>query len=210
MNHFLLKSSPKVKVKICGLTQEEHIEFAVSMGTDSIGFVFVENSPRFIQLEDAKRLQLKIPNEITTVAVLQNPYTLDPFIGWNGLIQLCGNEDEHFVSHSPCPVIKSVQWERNEVLRWDGADNVAGILVDGSSGGLGKTFDVKELATLIPSMKTPVIIAGGLNAENVQKVIQLSQPFAVDVSSGVESSLGKKENKKIAEFITSAKKALTK
>ncbi len=210
MKHFLLKSSPIVKVKICGLTQEEHIEAAISMGADSIGFVFVDNSPRFIQLEDAKRLALKIPSRITSVAVLQNPSTLEPFIGWNGLIQLCGNEDENFVSNAPCPVIKAVQWERNEVLRWDGADNIAGILVDGSTGGLGKTFDVTELATLIPSMGTPVIIAGGLNTENVQRVIQLSRPFAVDVSSGVESSPGRKDSKKIEGFITAAKNALKK
>ena len=94
-----------------------------------------------------------------------------------------------------------MQWNPTEILEWDGCDNLRGILVDGSSGGLGQTFDVTELAKLIPVLKTPIIVAGGLTPENVVNVIDIAKPAAVDVSSGVESTRGIKDPEKICTFL---------
>ncbi len=198
---FLQSSSSTTSIKICGLTDEDMVDIAVGSGAHAIGFVFVEDSPRFIERHKANQLLLQLPDEVVGVAVLQNEYTLDSYASWNGWLQLCGDEDEQTVRTAPRPVIKAIQWDKNEVLRWDGCDNLKAILVDGSTGGLGKTFDVTELATLIPTLSTPIIIAGGLTPENVQEVITKAKPAGVDVSSGVESTIGIKSPEKICEFI---------
>jgi phosphoribosylanthranilate isomerase len=193
--------SESTGIKICGLIDEEMVDVAVGSGAGAIGFVFVEDSPRYIERTVADTLMLQLPDEVTGVAVVQNATSLDSFSTWNGLLQLCGNEDERTVATAPRPVIKAVQWDPEEVLRWDGCENVRAILVDGSRGGLGVSFDVTALAKIIPSLQTPIIIAGGLTSQNVQEVIRIAQPAAVDVSSGIESRLGIKDPKLICEFI---------
>jgi len=193
--------SESTGIKICGLIDEEMVDVAVGSGAGAIGFVFVEDSPRYIERTVADTLMLQLPDEVTGVAVVQNATSLDSFSTWNGLLQLCGNEDERTVATAPRPVIKAVQWDPEEVLRWDGCENVRAILVDGSRGGLGVSFDVTALAKIIPTLQTPIIIAGGLTSQNVQEVIRIAQPAAVDVSSGIESRLGIKDPKLICEFI---------
>ena len=193
--------SESTGIKICGLIDEEMVDVAVGSGAGAIGFVFVEDSPRYIERTVADTLMLQLPDEVTGVAVVQNATSLDSFSTWNGLLQLCGDEDERTVATAPRPVIKAVQWDPEEVLRWDGCENVRAILVDGSRGGLGVSFDVTALAKIIPSLQTPIIIAGGLTSQNVQEVIRIAQPAAVDVSSGIESRLGIKDPKLICEFI---------
>lgn len=193
--------SDSTGIKICGLTDEEMVDVAVGSGAGAIGFVFVEESPRYIERHEADALMLQLPDDVTGVAVLQNSPSLDSFSSWNGLLQLCGDENEEVVATAPRPVIKAVQWDSAEVLRWDGFENVKAILVDGSSGGLGISFDVTELAEIIQSINTPIIIAGGLTPENVQEVIRIANPAAVDVSSGIESTLGVKDPELICAFI---------
>jgi phosphoribosylanthranilate isomerase len=193
--------SESTGIKICGLIDEEMVDVAVGSGAGAIGFVFVEDSPRYIERTVADTLMLQLPDEVTGVAVVQNATSLDSFSTWNGLLQLCGDEDERTVATAPRPVIKAVQWDPEEVLRWDGCENVRAILVDGSRGGLGVSFDVTALAKIIPTLQTPIIIAGGLTSQNVQEVIRIAQPAAVDVSSGIESRLGIKDPKLICEFI---------
>lgn len=198
---FLESDSSKIGIKICGLTDEEMIDVAVGSGAHAIGFVFVEDSPRYLERHEAETLMLQLPEEVIGVAVLQNSNSLESFSSWNGWLQLCGDEDEQTVASAPCPVIKAMQWNPVEVQRWDGCENLKAILVDGSTGGLGCSFDVLELANLIPTLTTPVIIAGGLTPQNVQEVIKAARPAAVDVSSGVESTLGVKDPEKVCEFI---------
>ncbi len=198
--HTLFNSSSTF-VKICGLTDEMMVDIAVGSGANAIGFVFVEDSPRCIDRKLADQLMLQLPEDVVGVAVLQNEDSLENFTTWNGWLQLCGDESEELVRSAPCPVIKAVQWNKEDVLRWDTCDNVVAILVDGSSGGLGEKFDHHELSNLIPTLKTPVIIAGGLNPENVVDVIELAKPAGVDTSSGVESERGVKDPEKICEFL---------
>jgi len=206
MNNGFLQSNT-TSVKVCGLTDEDTVDFAVAAGANAIGFVFVEQSPRYIERHEADQLMLQLPEDVIGVAVLQNEPTLDTFSTWKGWLQLCGEEDEQMVEQAPCPVIKAVQWNRESILRWDGCNNLAGILVDGSSGGLGISFDVTELATLIPTLRTPIIIAGGLTPDNVQDVIDKANPSGVDVSSGVESTLGVKDPEKVCDFIKRVQEA---
>jgi len=188
-------------VKICGLTDEEMVDVAVGSGAHAIGFVIVDSSPRCIEFHEANQLMLQLPTEVIGVAILQDPQSLEQFENWQGWIQLCGEENEQMVSQAPCPVIKAVQWDPERILRWDGCENVVAILVDGSTGGLGESFDVTELAKMIPTLQTPIIIAGGLTPENVHGVFSSANPAGVDVSSGVESTLGTKDPEKICEFI---------
>jgi phosphoribosylanthranilate isomerase len=198
---FLQHAFPETSVKICGLMDEDMVDVAVAAGAHAIGFVFVEESPRYISIEEAKRLMFQLPEDVLGVAVLQDFPDLDTFSNWDGWLQLCGNEDQRVVASAPCPVIKAMQWNPTEILEWDGCDNLKGILVDGSSGGLGQTFDVTALAKLIPVLKTPIIVAGGLTPENVVNVIEIAKPAAVDVSSGVESTRGIKDPEKICTFL---------
>jgi|TARA_B100000959_G_C14929997_1_gene603224 phosphoribosylanthranilate isomerase len=207
IRHFLDQNSTVTSVKVCGLCDEENIDIAVASGANAIGFVFVEESPRFVERHLADQFMLQLPDDVTGVAVLQNATSLEPYTTWGGWLQLCGDEDEHTVITAPCPVIKALQWNKDEILRWDGCTNLAAILVDGSTGGLGISFDVTELATLIPTLQTPIIIAGGLTPETVQEVITKANPAGVDVSSGVENSLGIKDPEKICAFIQKVQEA---
>ncbi|MAI67315.1 MAG: hypothetical protein CMJ26_05510 [Phycisphaerae bacterium] len=195
----------QIGVKVCGLRQEEHVDIAVGAGADAIGFMFVEDSPRFIERHEAEQLLLQLPEEVLAVAVLRDHTNLQDFSDWKGWLQLCGNEDESIVSSAPRPVIKAFKWSESEVLRWDACTNVEALLVDGSDGGLGKSFDVSMLAKMIPTLNKPVIIAGGLEPNSVAKVIADAHPAAVDVSSGIESIKGIKDPQKMCDFIHAAK-----
>ena len=205
MNTFLHQGN--TGIKICGLRTEEHVDIAVGAGANAIGFVFVESSPRSLERHEAEQLLLQLPEDVIGVAVLQNHEILADFSDWNGWLQLCGNEDEDAIANAPCPVIRAIRWNRDEVLRWDVCPNIEALLVDGSTGGLGKTFDVSELAEMIPFLSKPIIIAGGLTPENVGTIIAKSNPAAVDVSSGIESSIGVKEPQKICDFINAVQDA---
>jgi phosphoribosylanthranilate isomerase len=204
---FLHPDSTTTSIKICGLMDEDTVDIAVGSGANAIGFVQVKSSPRYIERHQANRLVLQLPDDVLGVAVLQDEQNLDHYANWNGWLQLCGEESHETVANAPCPVIKAMQWNRDDVLDWDGCENLEAILVDGSTGGLGKTFDVTELAKLIPSLLTPIIIAGGLSPENVQAVITQANPAGVDVSSGVESTLGVKDPELICNFIEQAQSA---
>ena len=201
MTFTFLEESTTAHVKICGLKDEESVDVAVGSGAHAIGFVFVPSSPRYICREDAEQLMLQLPSDIVGIAVLQNEPSLSPFKNWKGWLQLCGQEDKDVVAHAPCPVIKAIEWDEENVRYWDSCANLKAILVDGSSGGLGKKFDVSALAEVITSLKTPIIIAGGLNPTNVCDVIRQANPAAVDVSSGIETELGVKDPHKISAFI---------
>ena len=200
-----LQDSTSTSVKICGLMDEECIDVAIGSGADAIGFVFVPNSPRQISRELADRLTTQLPQEVLAVAVVQNHDSLSDFNDWNGWLQLCGDEDERIVESSPCPVIRAFKWNQESLLRWDACPHVQALLVDGSSGGMGKEFDIAELTKLLPSLSTPVIIAGGLTPSNVSEIINAAKPAGVDVSSGVESERGVKDPSKICAFLNAVK-----
>ena len=196
-------------IKVCGLLTQEHIDVAVGAGVHAIGFVFVPESPRFIDRSSANRLLSQIPPDVLPVAVLQNYGDLDDFSDWPGWLQLCGKEDEEQISTSPCPVIKALQWSKDDISPWDQSKNVEAILIDGSTGGLGTRIPIDALADEIRTVTKPIIVAGGLTPENVGSVITTLRPAAVDVSSGVEIRRGVKDATLICAFVETALRATT-
>ncbi len=194
-------------IKVCGLLTQEHVDVAVGAGAHAIGFVFVPESPRFIDRSSANRLLSQIPPEVLPVAILQNYGNLDDFSDWPGWLQLCGKEDDEQISTSPCPVIKALQWSKGDFSLWDQSKNVKAILIDGSSGGLGTMIPIDALTEKIRGVTKPIIVAGGLTPENVGNVITALRPAAVDVSSGVEIKRGVKDATLICEFVETALRA---
>ena len=199
----------RVKVKICGLTRCEDVTAAVNAGADVVGFVFAA-SPRQISVKTALQLVNKVPQEILTMGLFMNQSIEDIDKVVNavplGSLQFHGSESSTFCNRWSLPYLKAVSMQDGNSARQ--AENLfpdaLGLLLDshgqGGSGGSGKVFDWK-LAT---PLSKPVWLAGGLNAQNVAKAISIVRPYAVDVSSGVESAPGIKDPDRITEFINAA------
>ena len=198
------------KVKICGLKTEEHVRAAIEAKADFIGFVFAP-SKRQISVETAKTLAALIPPTIKKIGVVVNETsdTLHHLFTEVGLdyIQYHGDEPPAFIDEVGLPAIKA--FSITEAFDWKQLNNfkVDFYLLDapGSShrGGSGKTFNW-EFIKDYPIPKEKIILAGGLNAANVTEAIQITKPFAVDVSSGVEKN-GLKDSNLITQFIEAAK-----
>lgn len=198
------------KVKICGLKTSEHVEAAVQAGVDFIGFMFAP-SKRRITVEEAMDLAARIPKEVKKVGVFVNeaPETIVQIAQKVGLdyIQYHGDETPEMIAQIGLPAIKAFSIRSKEDAVRAAQYDVDFYLFDAPGtdyrGGSGNSFDW----TLLDDVKIPlekVILAGGLNAENVGLAIALVEPFAVDVSSGVEVD-GQKDAAAITTFIENAK-----
>lgn len=204
----------RTRVKICGITTLEAAKACADEGADAVGFVFVARSPRAIKPEAAAEIMASLPPFIATVALLQNP-TLDQFMDIEEICptthtQLHGNEPVQLVREC-APVIKAIRFDERTIdadLRaWEAVDEVEAILVDGSWGGEGERFDWSKLVGPASHATKPIILAGGLGPHNVAEAIRMVRPFAVDVSSGVESGRGIKDAKLIAAFCSAVREA---
>lgn len=203
-----------VRVKICGITRIEDAMFAVESGVDAIGFVFWPQSSRYITPEQASEITKKIPAFIHTVGVY-----VDPAPDWVeetataaklSLLQFHGDETPEFCAQFSLPYIKAIRVR-------DGADLIQyaqryplakGLLLDTYAadmpGGTGHVFDWNLIPRDLP---LPIILSGGLTAENVASAIKHVNPWAVDVSSGVEASKGIKDKYKISAFMQGVRKS---
>ena len=196
----------RVKIKICGLTRPQDVQAAVKAGADAIGFVFTA-SPRRISIERALELSayatggvlrvgLFLDQERSEIERVTAAVPLD-------ILQFHGNETAQECSVFNLPWLKAVAMEDAEsVIRAErDFPGAAGLLLDshskGKRGGSGQLFDW-SLAR--PVMK-PIWLAGGLNADNVKQAIHTVRPYAVDVSSGVESEPGIKDSSRISAFV---------
>jgi phosphoribosylanthranilate isomerase len=210
-----------VKVKICGITNIEDALAAVNAGADALGFIFAE-SPRKVSAEVALEILKQLPPFITTVGVFANQHADEvlPIMEQTGLdyAQLHGDMGNpfEFAKVLGCRrLIRALRIKSEEDIKWALADcpkcgSPAFHLdahVEGMMGGTGRTFDW-NLAIKAKSLGKPIILAGGLTSENVAEAVQMVQPYAVDVSTGVEASPGKKDHRKIEEFIRNAKKSV--
>jgi len=206
--------SKMVKVKICGITSFEDAQAAVEAGADALGFVFYEKSPRFINPLRAAKIISKLPPFIQTVGLFVNEETAQ--VNWTAdycgidVVQLHGDETPEDCLEVKRRVIKAFRVQKIvsiAPLEKYQDYQVAGYLLDAWSpdayGGTGRTFNW-ELAHSAKQYG-PVILAGGLCCENVAEAIKAVRPYGVDVSSGVESALGKKDAEKVREFIRAAK-----
>ena len=194
------------KVKICGLSTKEAVKTAVSAGADYIGFVFAP-SKRQVTVEQAIELAKFIPSHIQKVGVFVSPSRADLLeaiekVGLD-LVQVHGQVVDKLFENLPCASIQAVQVDGNGHVPNSQADY---LLFDAPVAGSGQTFDWGRLDTT--ELAQPFFIAGGLNEDNVARAIQHFSPFAVDVSSGVETD-GQKDHEKIRRFIERVKNGIS-
>ena len=201
-----------VRVKICGITRLEDALFAAQAGADALGFVFYEKSPRYISSEQAATICRALPPFVTRVGLLvdasvefvQSVLQAVPL----DLLQFHGNETPAFCAQFDKPYMKAVRVQPTTNLLKYAADFAAAsaLLLDayvpGLPGGTGEAFDWQLIPKKFPM---PVVLSGGLTPQNVRDAIQQTRPWAVDVSSGVESAKGIKDQSRIAQFIANAK-----
>jgi phosphoribosylanthranilate isomerase len=203
------------RVKICGIREFEDARDAALLGAHAIGLNFYPNSPRYIEAAHAAKIIEKLPPFVTVVGVFVNhpdPQNLEDFALSIGLhaVQLHGNETPDYCSMiQRVKVIKALRVDssfRVDTLRNYGSGT---FLLDGCSpdhfGGTGQSFNW-ELAFGANAFGS-IVIAGGLNPENVSQVVSSLHPFGVDVASGVESKAGKKDYDKMRRFIEAVQRA---
>lgn len=206
-----------VKIKVCGITNSADALAAVESGADAVGFIFFEGSPRFVTKEKARSIIRELPPFIAKVGVFVNatPDSVSRAIEETGIdtVQFHGEEPPELCRGFNVKVIKAFRVQGKDMLALMPRYDVDAWLLDsfvagGARGGTGATFDW-DLAVHACSLGTPVVLAGGLNPDNVAAAIDRVQPYGVDVSSGVEISPGKKDHSKIAAFISNARSAGT-
>ena len=190
------------KVKICGLSTVEAVETAVLAGADYIGYVFAA-SKRQVSLEQAQELAKRVTGKTKIVGVFVSPSLedLEQAIGQVPLdmVQIHGTFDEVLIPLISVPVIRAIQLSDQEAQVSSQADY---LLFDAPVAGSGQTFDWGLLKD--QKIQQDFFIAGGLTEDNVRQARETFQPYAVDVSSGVETD-GRKDIEKIKAFIEGAK-----
>lgn len=199
----------RVRVKICGITRPDDAAMAVSQGADAIGLVFYANSARAVDVEQARQIVRHLPPFVCKVGVfvdadrefVERVATGVPL----DLLQFHGEETPDFCRVFRLPYIKAVRMREGvdlPMLARRYAD-AAGVLVDsyvaGEAGGTGVSFEW-DLVSL-RGLQKPLILAGGLTADNVAAAVRKVRPYAVDVSGGVESAKGIKDPAKICRFM---------
>jgi phosphoribosylanthranilate isomerase len=203
------------RVKICGITAVEDARDAVLLGADAIGLNFYANSPRYLDATQAAKIIESVPPLISVVGVFVNhpdPQNLEDFALSLGLhaVQLHGNETPDYCSMiQRVKVIKALRVDPNfrvDTLRSYGSST---FLLDAGStdkyGGTGQSFNW-DLVFGANAFGT-IIIAGGLNPDNVADAVSTLHPYGVDVASGVESKPGKKDYEKMRRFIEAVHRA---
>ena len=200
-----------VRVKICGITSVEDALQAVQAGADALGFVFYGGSPRNLDPLRAATIISRLPPFVQAIGLFVNADA--GFVNDTAdrcrldLVQLHGDEAPEYCAQIRRRVIKAFRVRDASSLAPVRDYRVAGILLDAYSpqalGGTGLSFNW-ELAGIAKEFG-PVILAGGLAPDNVREAVERVAPYAVDVSSGVESSPGKKDPDKVSEFIKRAK-----
>jgi len=201
-------------VKICGITRVEDALAAAHAGAHAVGMIFYAGSPRLVSHDIARRVVDALPAFVTPVALFVDAKSAEVqrVIGEvkPQLLQFHGDETPEFCESFGMPYIKAAKVRRGvDLLQYARRYRSAkGLLldafVDGSHGGTGSTFDWALIPDQLP---LPLILAGGLNQDNVAEAIRRVRPWAVDVSSGVEAAKGIKDAAKIAAFIRGARNA---
>ncbi len=203
------------KIKICGITCLQDIEYINEFKPDFAGFVmFYDKSKRNIQLDAAKELLKKLDKSVKSVAVTVSP-TLKQIetakdCGFD-YVQIHGREEGSILQNSPLPVLRAFNVSNMDSLSdYEKIDNIKAYLFDSQTPGSGKTFDWSLINNFKYAQK-PFILAGGLNPDNVSNAIMQTHPFGVDVSSGVENDNGVGKNReKIAQFINNVRNTAAK
>lgn len=196
------------RVKICGITRAEDALHAAAEGVDAIGLVFYEKSPRFVSSSQASEICKNLPAFVTTVALFKdaNADRVRQVLSEVpvDLLQFHGSESAEFCRQFSRPYIKALGMAGELVVpkQVDEYHDARGLLLDGhapgAAGGTGQSF---EWGVIPADLKYSLILAGGLNVDNVLGAIRSVQPYAVDVSSGVESEQGIKDAALVTAFM---------
>lgn len=203
-----------VKVKICGITNLEDAKCAVKAGCDALGFVFYKDSPRFINPQEAKNIIKGLPKNILKIGVFVNAREKTV----KDIAKLCNLDILQFHgAESPGFCARFIGYKVIKAFRIKNKINLAKALkyktfaylfdafLKDKPGGTGKKLNW-QLFKFLDSIKQPIFLSGGLNAGNVREAIKIARPDWVDVSSALESSPGKKDHKKVKEFIQAVRK----
>jgi phosphoribosylanthranilate isomerase len=203
----------RTRVKICGITRAEDALMAARLGADAIGMVFYEASPRIVTIEQAQTVLTSLPPLVSRVGLFvdaDEDYVLKVIENVPlDLLQFHGDESPQYCRGFNRPYIKALRMKpgislQSEARRYTHA---AALLLDSFStthaGGTGETFDWSMIES---GVEKPVMLAGGLKPENVAAAIRQVRPYAVDVSSGVESKKGIKDAAKMTAFINEVNK----
>jgi phosphoribosylanthranilate isomerase len=202
-----------VKIKICGITNLEDAEVAIESGCDALGFVFYKKSPRYITPQQAKDIIKQLPKRGIKVGVFVNSReeTIKNIAKFCGLdiLQFHGNESPKFCNKFKGYKIIKVfrikdKIDLRRILKYKTFAYLFDTFVESQPGGTGRRFNW-HLLRLSSGIKQPLFLSGGLNKSNVKRAIEIAQPDWVDVSSYVEIRPGRKNHKKIREFIKAAK-----
>ncbi len=201
------------RIKICGITREQDARAAVASGANALGLVFYAKSPRHVTIEQAARVAAAIPPFVTVVGLFVNPTAEEVREALRqvplDVLQFHGEEPAEFCAQFGRPYLKAIRVKPGVDLvqcsaRYSGAQGLLlDAYVEGTHGGTGASFDWALISHDLP---LPVILSGGLTPENVAQAIRQVQPYAVDVSSGVEAAKGIKDAAKVAAFIDEVKK----
>lgn len=198
------------KIKLCGLSRPSDISAVNELLPDYIGFVFAKKSKRYVTAQKAAELKALLNPRIKAVGVFCNelPETVANLLnkGFIDIAQLHGDEDESFIKKlrtlTDKPIIKAFCINSAFDITAANESSADFILVDSSSAGSGKVFDWQ----LLKSIKRPFFLAGGISKSNVSAAIKLLQPYAVDVSSGIEIN-GLKSKTEMTAFVDAVRKA---
>ncbi len=206
----MLAQPMRTRIKMCGITSVADMQLAVSAGADAIGLVFYPPSPRCVSVEQAAEILKAMPAFVTSVALFVNPEPafVQTVIEQTqvDLLQFHGDESPAFCQQFDRPYIKAVRMQAETDLQAlaTAYASAQGLLVDtykkGVPGGTGESFNWQWLPEP-DTLSLPLILAGGLNPENIRQAIDTVRPWAVDVSGGIEASPGKKSQQKVVEFV---------
>ncbi|MBA6412039.1 phosphoribosylanthranilate isomerase [Parahaliea sp. F7430] len=204
----------QTRIKICGITNPLDAISAVDAGADALGLVFYAPSPRAVSLEQAQEIVATVPPFVQIVALFVNEraeqvqHILDKLPLHT--LQFHGDEDAQYCEQFKRPYLKAIRVRSGMDLRaaCEPYRKANGILLDswqeGVPGGTGQVFDWSQARQ---EFSRPVVLAGGLNADNVAQGMALLRPAAVDISGGVEQSPGRKDANKMEQFIAAVRAA---
>ena len=196
------------RIKLCGLSRLQEIQEANRLMPQYIGFVFAPKSKRYIEPQKARKLKKHLHPAIKAVGVFVNeePKVVAEFLNSDviDMAQLHGNEDESYIcrlrAYTNKPLIQAFSIKTRQDAEAAEKSSAEYVLLD-SGAGTGVPFDWK----LIHGVKRPYFLAGGLGVQNVEEAVRVLKPYAVDVSSGIETD-GQKDRGKMADFVAAVRK----
>lgn len=204
----------RTRIKICGVTTVDDAAHAAQQGADAVGLVFFNGSARHVEIEPAREIAFALPPFVSRVGLFVNASAAEvravlaevPL----DLLQFHGDEPAAFCDQFQRPYVKAVRVDAKVDLLQCARTyrRACALLLDaqvhGSFGGTGQSFDWR----LIPrELSVPIVLSGGLHADNVSEAVRQVRPWAVDVSSGVEASKGRKDPAKVTRFIQGVRNA---